>query len=196
MDYRIHIASSLAYALKKLDEIGIAQKVLFQEGDAAGQLIENKISILDAGSRDGWAIELLASLGYPNAIGVELLEDYVQYAKGRGRNIVQGDLHNLEFGDETFHLVHSRHALEHCLDPIKVLNELLRVTKKKGALFCSFPLFPEPHAKHTLALPNMRIVHKLLKQVEYPWNPIFIGKSSDVGVIPEGNEVIIFLMKR
>jgi SAM-dependent methyltransferase len=196
MDHRIKIVSSFTYILPKLEELGVSDRQLLKEGKAAGQLENNQISILDAGSRDGWVVQFLNSLGYPNTMGVELLTDYVNYAKSQGRNVIEGDLHKLPLENEQFDFVYSRHTLEHCLDPVKVLSQLLRVLKKEGVLYCSFPLVAEPHGKHTLAISNVTTIYKILEKLEYSFDVIFIGNTKETSILPEGDEVIIFIRKK
>ncbi len=196
LDSRIKIVSSFVYILPILEKIGISEKVYHERGIIKGQLIEDKISILDAGSRDGWVVEFLNSLGYTNVIGVELLQDYVDYGKGEKRNVIQGDLHNLEFKDNYFHIVYCRHVLEHCLDLTLVLNELMRVTKIGGALYCSFPLEKDTHGKHTIAIPNIYAARKVLKNVRYNYKPIYIGMAKNIHIIPDAHEVVIFVSKK
>ena len=196
LDSRIKIVSSFVYILPILEEIGISEKVYHERGIIKGQLIEDKISILDAGSRDGWVVEFLNSLGYSNVIGVELLEDYVDYGKVRKRNVIQGDLHNLKFRDDYFDVVYCRHVLEHCLDPIAVLDQLMRVTKTgRGALYCSFPLEKDTCGKHTIAIPSISTVRRILKKIRYDYEPIYVGMARDIPTISEGDEAVIFILK-
>ncbi|MBW2329377.1 MAG: class I SAM-dependent methyltransferase [Deltaproteobacteria bacterium] len=191
------IVSSFVFILPGLDRHGISNPVTYKHGVIAGQLKENRISILDAGSRDGWVVEFLNSLGYSNVIGVELLEDYVQYCKDMERRVILGDLHNLTFRDKSFDFVYCRHVIEHCLDPVSVLNELMRVTKIGGAVYCSFPLEDYVSGKHTTAVPTMKSVDNILRQIKYDFHPLYVGMAEDTSVvIPEGNEAIIFAIKK
>ena len=197
LNSRLKIASSFVFILPVLDRHGVSNLVTYKEGVIAGQLRENKISILDAGSRDGWVIEFLNSLGYSNVLGVELLKDYVDYCNKRGRQVILGDLHKLTFRDESFDFVYCRHVLEHCLDPVMVLNELMRVTKIGGAVYCSFPLEKHLSGKHTTAIPNMKSVFKILDEMRYHFEPFYVGLAKDTSVIiPEGDEAIIFIIKK
>jgi len=196
MDHRIEVVSGLIYALDKIKKYRISQPVYHQEGEIKGHLIEDRIKILDVGVRDGWTIDFLDLLGYPNVRGVELLQEYVSYAQSKGRDVLPGDVHNLTFADNSFDFVFSRHTLEHCLDPIKVITQLLRVTSEGGAMYCSFPFVRKPQGKHTLAIANVRTLHKILEECPFCYEPIFIGKAKDTNVLPEGNEAIIFVIKK
>lgn len=67
IDSILKIVSTFVFILPVLDRHGISNPVTYKEGVIAGQLRENKISIVDAGSRDGWVVvEFLNSLGYGN----------------------------------------------------------------------------------------------------------------------------------
>jgi SAM-dependent methyltransferase len=198
LDSRLKIVSSFLFILPTLERYNISNPITYGEEKIAGQLKENTISILDTGSRDGYVIEFLNSLGYTNVIGVELLRDYVEYCKRKGcKRLLLGDLHKLAFQDEIFDFVYCRHTLEHCLDPLEVLNELLRITKIGGAIYCSFPLEESISGKHTTAIPNIESVSNILNNVRYPFNPVYIGMAEDTSIIiPEGKEAIIFIIKK
>lgn len=193
IDDRLKIASSLAFILPILDELKISDPVYHKEADLRGQLIENRISILDVGTRNGYCVQLLNDLGYRNALGAEMHGDYVEYCRGRNRNVVFGDVHDLGFKDNAFNLVYCRHVIEHTLYPVKALNELMRVTR--DALYCSFPLEGATCGKHTTAFPNLRSVNKVLAALDHGFDPIYVGRARKTSVIPQGDEVIIFIRK-
>lgn len=196
MDPRLQIVSSFVYLLPKLKELNIKNLKFEEEGNVKGQLKGDDIQILDAGSRDGWTLEFLGSLGYKNAIGIELFDDYINYANKRHRNVIKGDLHKLQFEDSTYDLVYCRHTLEHTLDPVKCLNEMLRVTKSGGALYCSFPLEPDVQGKHTSAFPDPKTVMRLMKTLDYPYKEVFIDRAVKTNiVIPDTDEFIVFIVK-
>ncbi|HPH78608.1 MAG TPA: class I SAM-dependent methyltransferase [bacterium] len=72
--------------------------------------------------------------------------------KTNGKKIVDADAANLPFDDESFDFVYCSHLLEHVTDPIKVVEEILRVTKKDGGGYLEVPnLMNEatmPHPTH------------------------------------------------
>ncbi len=196
LDSRLKITSSFTYIIPELIRLGINIPVKESEGITKGQLKGNEIKILDAGCRDGWTIEFLNSLGYTNVTGLELFDEYVNYCNERGRKAVKGDVHDLEFKEGIFDFVYCRHTLEHCLDPVKVIGEFLRVTKKGGAVYISFPLESETFGKHTTAIPNVEAVNAILSKIKLKFNPIYVDKTENLKeIIPEGEEMIIFLQK-
>lgn len=107
------------------------------------------------------------------------------------------DLHKLSFQDESFDFVYCMHVLEHCLDPVMVLDELMRVAKIGRAIYCSFPLEDHVSGKHTTAIHSMKSVGNILKEMRYNFEPLYVGMANDTSVvIPEGDETIIFVIKK
>ena len=104
---------------------------------------------LDLGTRDGYLVQRLSELGY-DVVGIELIEKVARFARRRGRNVVQMDMHKLEFPDASFDFVVSRHSLEHSLNHRQVLAECARVLKDEGFLFIVIPIeYGKPHELHT-----------------------------------------------
>lgn len=197
MDSRLKIVSSFVYLVPVLEKFGISKPRFEKSGPNKGQLKDNNIYILDAGCRDGWTVEFLNSIGYTNVLGIELFDEYVDYAKKKGRNVEKGDLHDLKYKANTFDFVYCRHVLEHSLDPIKVLNEMMRVVKKGGAVFCNFPLEEDIYGKHTAAIPDLKTLRKLVKSIEFDYKKIHVGLSQKAkSILPEGREATIFILKK
>ena len=55
-------------------------------------------------------------------------------------NIKTIDMTNINYPDNSFHLIQASHVLEHVIDDISALNELYRVLTKGGTLLLLFPL--------------------------------------------------------
>ncbi|KAL4932421.1 class I SAM-dependent methyltransferase [Aspergillus undulatus] len=113
------------------------------------------IKILDIGCGPGSITVDFASL-VPNGhvIGIEYvsspLDEARSLAKARGVTNVEfrvGDIHALEFDNETFDVVHVHQVLQHIADPVRALSEMRRVTKKGGVVSAresdSFSWYPE-----------------------------------------------------
>lgn len=67
-------------------------------------------------------------------------------------DFVVGDVHRLEFADDTFDVVHAHQVLQHVADPVAALREMRRVTRPGGvvavrdsdyAAFTWYPGLPE-----------------------------------------------------
>ena len=79
--------------------------------------------ILEIGSSSGYFLDTLSSIGAKEAVGVELNEDYADYAKNLGFTIYTKPIEDIGFKDE-FDLVVSFHTLEHVFDPMSVLHAI------------------------------------------------------------------------
>ena len=137
----------------------------------------------------------MESFGFENVIGVELLEDYVDYARSKGRNVLEGDIHNLPFESEKFDIVYCRHTIEHSLNPDFAIKELYRVLRNGGVMYVSFPLEINVHGKHTVAIPNIKLFKKLIMKLAPFPEVLYIGRSDKVGIIEDGVEACALLMK-
>jgi len=58
---------------------------------------------------------------------------------GKNWSTTNGRAENLNFRDEEFDFIYCYHVLEHVQDTYKVMNELKRVVKIKGAIFIGVP---------------------------------------------------------
>jgi len=105
--------------------------------------------ILEVGCSDGLVCDLILNEGPEAVTGIDLLE-----TTGCGYNDprikyyrMDGSL--LEFEDRAFDLCISIATLEHCKDPLKVLNEMKRAAKKGGYCYIQAgPLYFSPFGHH------------------------------------------------
>jgi SAM-dependent methyltransferase len=67
----------------------------------------------------------------------------VRRAKSNGRNVVEGDFHFIDSGEDIYDLVFARHALEHSPMPILALMEWHRVARHNLILVLPKPKFWE-----------------------------------------------------
>ena len=176
------ISSSLNYFIPKLDKIC---KNL--------ELQRREFSVLDAGARDGWTVEEFSKLGF-RAQGLELVTELVEHAQSLGRDVVKGDIQSMPFPDAHFNAAFCRHTLEHTTNPMKALSELIRVTAPGGLIYVSLPLERATHGKHTAAIPNLRVLKRLVKGMNA--QVIELQKSSKTGVIiPDEDEALMILRR-
>ena len=146
--------------------------------------------VVDVGSRTGYAVELLDWLGF-DAIGIDLVQDCVDYAVEHGRNVIQDDITASNLPSDTFDFVFSRHCIEHCLEPEKFLSEAVRILSRHGKVFITFPLETkeqmdknEYHLSYFEHKDDFRaIARKLFKEIEF-------CKSKSKGIITDGKEVL------
>jgi len=97
------------------------------------EIFNSNTTILNAGDTDGILLEALGK----NRTSLNINRECVEFIKKKGVEAVLGDAENLEFENSSFDFVFCFQTLEHCPNPIKVLNELGKVAKKK--LFLSIP---------------------------------------------------------
>jgi ubiquinone/menaquinone biosynthesis C-methylase UbiE len=89
-------------------------------------------SVLDAGCGEGFCQPMFEEKGIAYT-GVALRDD-VESAVAKGRNVLSMDFSFLDFPDGSFHMVFSRHSLEHSPMPLLTLMEWKRVSAKYVAL--------------------------------------------------------------
>jgi len=93
--------------------------------------------ILIAGCGDGKEAKVLSEL-FPKS---EIIAIDISIEDSIDGNIIfkRGDLHSLEFDNNSFDLIYCYHVLEHVSKPDLVLSEISRVLNHKGILFIGFP---------------------------------------------------------
>ncbi len=89
---------------------------------------------LVVGCGDGHEAVVVADHFDAEVVGIDLAGDFDPAAAERADLRVM-DATDLAFGDDTFDLVYSFHALEHIDDPERALQEMRRVLKPKG-VYC------------------------------------------------------------
>ena len=98
----------------------------------AGSCAHPVTSVLDAGCGEGFCQPMFEEKGMAYT-GIALRGD-VENAVSKGRNVLSMDFSFLDFPDGSFHLVYSRHSLEHSPMPLLTLMEWKRVSAKYVAL--------------------------------------------------------------
>lgn len=106
--------------------------------------MERKILDCGAGGRRP-KIAIFRELGF-NTTGIEISEKQIENANNYGKqnnlelNILQGDMRNLPFEDNSFSFVYSYHTIMHLRkkDIETSIKEMLRVLKPDGLLYVNF----------------------------------------------------------
>ncbi|GAA0432464.1 hypothetical protein Aca07nite_19610 [Actinoplanes capillaceus] len=121
--------------------------------------LSSGISLLDVGCGPGTITAELAELVAPGRVtALEQTGEALGLARAeiarRGLANVDfavGDVHALDFPDDSFDVVHAHQVLQHVADPVRALREMRRVTRPGGvvaardsdyAAFTWFPLMP------------------------------------------------------
>lgn len=97
------------------------------------EIFDSKAKILNVGDTDGILLESLGKRG----MSLNINKECVEFIKSKGMEAILGNAEILDFPDSSFDFVFCFQTLEHCPNPVKVLNELGRVAK--GKVFLSIP---------------------------------------------------------
>ena len=92
---------------------------------------KTEAKILCIGSRHGIEIEAFKQLGYTNIQAIDLYP--------RADFIIEADMHNLPFLDNTYTIIYTHHSLDHSLFPKKAVEEMYRVSKSNATWIHSVP---------------------------------------------------------
>ncbi|MGW4484385.1 methyltransferase domain-containing protein [Amycolatopsis sp. NPDC004368] len=124
-------------------------------------------TLLEIGSGAGTITAELAALVAPGRVtAVELTETARDLGRAeagrRGQDnidFVVGDVHGLDFPDDTFDIVHAHQVLQHVADPVQALREMRRVCRPGGVVaardsdYAAFTWYPaDPVLDRWLAL--------------------------------------------
>lgn len=127
-------------------------------------------SVLDVGAGQGFCQGMFEKwgVGYEGvALGNDVLE-----AQRLGRNVKRMDYTFLDYNDESFDLVFSRHSLEHSFSPLLSLMEWHRVSKQWLGLVVPAPEHYGHSGRNHYYVLNMEQWTNLLEQAG--WHPIWI----------------------
>lgn len=94
--------------------------------------------IVEFGCNDGANLFPWHKKGF-QVVGIELDPKMVEFGKGKGLNLIYGDLLNCNFGEKRPRLVILSHTLEHVRDVNKVLDRLYEILQPDGYLFIEVP---------------------------------------------------------
>ena len=111
----------LAWCQKRSDELRKALVIRLRE-----MKIEDGLSVLCLGARLGGEVQAFIDIGC-FAVGLDLNPGE------KSMYVVHGDFHALQFADASINIVYIN-CFDHCLEPVKLLNEIHRVLKPKGRL--------------------------------------------------------------
>ena len=91
-----------------------------------GNHLNKETKALCIGARTGQEVVALKEMGVEDAIGIDIVPHLP--------NVIKGDMHNLDFEDETFDFIYTN-IFDHSIDPKKMMSEMERVLKVGGHIF-------------------------------------------------------------
>lgn len=94
---------------------------------------KKSLKILDCGTKDGQFVQWLNEQGHETT-GIEIDEQYVKYAQGKDRNVIHGDICNINFPFGSFDVVFAHHVMGLCPNYQKAIEEMIRVVKLNGVV--------------------------------------------------------------
>ncbi|GIU82978.1 MAG: class I SAM-dependent methyltransferase [Acidobacteria bacterium] len=95
--------------------------------------------LLEIGCGRGWFLKIMKNWGW-KAIGVETNPASARFGREKfGVEILEGQLEEQNFPDNSFDFIVMRHVFEHVSDPVKILEECKRILKPGGALALAMP---------------------------------------------------------
>lgn len=100
----------------------------------------NSSRVCEVGCGSGMFLEKLSSLGH-KVMGVEPDPAAREVARGRGLQVFEGTAESLpqEIKTEPFDVVIMKHVLEHCVEPVKAVQEVFSLIKPGGMLVVETP---------------------------------------------------------
>jgi len=102
--------------------------------------VNNDSKVLDVGCAMGGFLDYLHKKGLNNLYGIDLIENYVSYAKKKGNyNIKLGSAESIPFDNNSFDLLVIDQVMEHLVEPMKAFREAKRVLVDGGLLCIGVP---------------------------------------------------------
>ncbi len=102
--------------------------------------LDRDSKILDIGCAMGGFLDYLRKQGLNKLYGIDIIRDYVRYAKKKGDyNIKLGSAELIPFNNDSFDLLVLDQVIEHLVDPVKAFREARRVLVDGGLLCVGIP---------------------------------------------------------
>ena len=112
-------------------------------------------TILDVGCGTGINYSVLSKYG--DTFSTDASEEALTFSRSRGTDgLARSHLESLPFANSTFDIVTALDVLEHVDDDLKALDEILRVTAKRGVLVITVPAYGFLWSEHDEALHHRR----------------------------------------
>lgn len=104
--------------------------------------LDRTSKIADISCGDGIGLSFFLEMGFENLYGFEYEDDKINLAKSRGARVVKQDICSDSFDTEFFDffdVIYSSHSLEHVLNPLYTIKNMMDILKKGGLLYIVVP---------------------------------------------------------
>lgn len=146
-------------------------------------LLEGCKSVLDVGCGEGFCQPFFEKLGITYK-GIALGAD-VLVCKEKGYNVESMDFSFLDFPDESFDLIFSRHSLEHSPMPLLTLKEWHRVSKQWLCV-----IVPNPSHFQYEGMNHYYVLH------DGQWRSLFLNSKWNVIWYQENEQEIRYMLEK
>jgi len=165
--------------------------------------LSKDIKIIDIGCGTGYILNFFRKNNYPNSIGIDNSKNALELCKKLfnftfGKDIFLMDCRKIDFSDNRFDLVFSEGLIEHFKNPLPIVREMCRLSKK-------WILLIQPNSKSIIGR-TKNILSKIVSvswQKEYEYTKQdYINMFNKFGFILENhgqinfNEVVWLLFRR
>lgn len=133
-------------------------------------------SVLDVGCGTGFCQPMFEKWDVKYE-GICLGQDYIE-ATNHGRNVKKMDFNFLDYPDDSFDLIFSRHSLEHSPMPLLTLMEWARVAKNWLGLVLPAPEWYTFRGHNHYSVMTMEQIENLLDVAG--WRIIWLSKDSQI----------------
>jgi len=135
----LNVARKVETCGKGVDESPLESFVPFAETFAHHCPPDKYHTILDIGAGCGSQTKVLSDKGF-KVVGITFGEDNIQYAKEKyGIDLLEMDMHNLQFPDNFFDGAFLIQTFEHAFSPWLFIIELRRILRDGGRVFIDVP---------------------------------------------------------
>jgi SAM-dependent methyltransferase len=140
----------------------VRQKILFNF--LSKQLIDTSNNdILNIGAAGGGSTKWLSTFGKVVSLEPESL--FVELLKAQSLEVVNADIINMPFEDNSFDLVCAFDVIEHVENDVEAMKEMLRVCKPNGIICIAVPAFNMLWSKHDVVNGHFRRYSKKMLKV-------------------------------
>ncbi len=100
--------------------------------------VHGESRLLDIGCGGGDFLAMAGESGW-RAEGIDVDPKAARYAKARGLQVLEGEIHSIGYSDSSFDAIRLNHVIEHLYDPLEVLRACHGFLRPGGVLWVATP---------------------------------------------------------